>query len=74
MLRAGAHTRARNSNYKEEFRFFLEIWDEIEAKGFSKSKNCILDNSKLKSLGWEGKYSLYEGLYETIEYLRDKLC
>lgn len=48
----------------------FDLPDEIEAKGFSKSKNCILDNSKLKSLGWEGKYSLYEGLSETIEYLR----
>lgn len=50
----------------------FDLPDAIEAKGFSQSKNCILDNSKLKSLGWEGKYSLKEGLEETLEYLRGK--
>lgn len=47
----------------------FDLPDEIENKGFSKSKNCILDNSKLKSLGWEGKFSLVEGMVETIDYL-----
>jgi len=45
---------------------------EVEAKGFSRSRNCILDNKKLKDLGWSGKYSLREGLEETLEYLRRK--
>jgi len=46
--------------------------DEIEEKGFSHSMDCILDNKKLKSLGWEAKYSLSEGLKETIETLKEK--
>ena len=47
----------------------FELPDEVEAKGFSRSKDCILDNTKLKSLGWNAKSSLEEGLRETIEEL-----
>ena len=43
--------------------------NDIEKKGFSKPQNCILDNTKLKSLGWEGYYSLEKGLIETIKIL-----
>jgi len=50
----------------------FDLPDAVEVKGFSKSKNCILDNSKLRALGWEGKYTLKEGLTETLEYLRRK--
>jgi len=50
----------------------FELPDEIEEKGFSHSMDCILDNKKLKSLGWEAKYSLSEGLKETIETLKEK--
>ena len=49
--------------------------DAIESKGFSKTKSCILENSKLKELGWSGKYSLIDGLIETLEYLRaNNIC
>lgn len=50
----------------------FELPDEVEAKGFSRSINCILDNKRLRDLGWSGKYSLREGLEETLEYLRRK--
>ena len=40
--------------------------DEIEKKGFSVPQNCILDNSKLKQLGWNGYYDIQKGIYETI--------
>lgn len=46
---------------------------DLEAKGFSQPQNCILDNTKLKELGWEGKYSLHYGLKECLCILRDKL-
>lgn len=50
----------------------FDLPDEIESKGFSHSKDCILDNSKLKQLGWCANYSLYEGIKETIDYLKEQ--
>lgn len=44
--------------------------DETESKGFSRTKDCILDNQKLKNLGWKGKYKLKDGIKETLEYLQ----
>ena len=61
-----AHTIANIARTKVVF----SIPDDIEKKGFSKPQNCILDNSKLKSLGWSGRYSLEEGLNETIKVLK----
>lgn len=45
--------------------------DEVEARGFSKPQNCILNNDKLLSLGWKGKYKLKDGLKETIDILTE---
>ena len=45
--------------------------NEIEKKGFSKPQNCILLNQKLKALGWEGRYTLREGLAETLQILKE---
>ncbi len=50
----------------------FDLPDEIEKKGFSKPQNCVLDNTKLKALGWTGHYSLYQGLNETINILANK--
>ena len=44
----------------------------LEEKGFSRSKNCILDNTKLRKLGWNGKFTLRDGLTETLAYLKDE--
>lgn len=46
-----------------------EIPDEVESKGYSKVQNCILDNNKLKEMGWNGLYDLDVGLRETIHEL-----
>ena len=50
----------------------FDLPDEIEAKGFSRSQNCILDNTKLRKLGWNGKFALRDGLIETLAYLKDE--
>ena len=47
----------------------FELPSEIEQKGFSKPQNCILDNHKLRGLGWEGRYTLSEGMNETYQIL-----
>lgn len=46
--------------------------DNIEEKGFSKTKDCILDTKKLQELGWHGTYTLEAGLRETVEELKDE--
>lgn len=45
--------------------------NEIEQKGFSEPKNCILLTEKLKSLGWSGRYDLRAGMEETIKILHE---
>ena len=65
-----AHSCAEIAGTKVIF----DMPDEIEAKGFSRSKDCILDNTKLKSLGWSAQYSLHDGLMETIGYLEEEGC
>lgn len=53
-------------------RVVFEIPDIIEKSGFSKATKAVLDNSKLKSLGWSELYKLNEGLAVTIEILRER--
>lgn len=48
-----------------------DIPNEIELNGFSRPQNCILDNRKLKELGWTGHYSLHDGLVSTIRILQE---
>lgn len=47
-----------------------QLSDAIEQKGFSVPQNCILDNTKIKGLGWAAEYSLEEGICETLEAIR----
>ena len=44
---------------------------ELEMNGFSKPQNCILDNSKLKALGWHANYNIFEGVYECLSILEE---
>lgn len=48
-----------------------ELPDETERLSFSTPQNCILNNEKLRSLGWQGHYGLIEGLIETLDILKD---
>ena len=60
-----AYTCAEIANTRVSY----DMPSELEARGFSKPQNCILDNSKLKELGWEGRYSIKDGLFETYNIL-----
>ncbi len=61
-----ANTVAKIAGRKVVF----DLPSEIEQNGFSKPQNCILDNKKLRALGWEGKYSLDAGLEECYNILK----
>ena len=50
-----------------------DLPNEVEKQGFSRPQNCILDNRKLRSLGWNGEYSLQEGLKGTLDILREMM-
>lgn len=47
-----------------------DIPNFIEKVGYSTATKARLDGSKLKSLGWDMKYDIYEGMKRTIEILR----
>lgn len=47
-----------------------ELPSDMETKGFSKPQNCILDNSKLRNLGWRGKYDIVKGFTECYNILK----
>ena len=48
----------------------FDLPDEVERKGFSRPQNCVLDNSLLRSLGWTGRYTLYDGMKQTFDVLK----
>lgn len=50
----------------------MQLPDELERKGYSTPQNCILDNTKLKMLGWNGRYNIMQGFNECITILREK--
>ena len=50
----------------------MQLPDEIEKKGYSVPQNCILDNTKLRELGWNGNYDIYKGFSETLSILSIK--
>lgn len=48
----------------------FKLPSDIEKKGYSTPQNCILDNGKLRKLGWKGRYSICQGLTESIRILQ----
>lgn len=52
-------------------RVVYEIPDEAERQGYSTATRAVLNNSKLKMLGWEALYDLDKGLEMTIQILKE---
>ena len=48
----------------------FDLPSEVESRGFSIATQAILDNSKLKSLGFVPKYEMKDAIYRTIEILK----
>lgn len=50
----------------------FELPNEIEKAGFSKMQDAILDESKLRSLGWNPIYNMKDGIKDTLAILSDE--
>lgn len=48
----------------------FETPNEIEKNGFSNSNKAILDSSRIQQLGWNAKYDIKNGVYQTIKILK----
>ena len=60
-----AHTIADITSTK----VIMQLPDEVEKKGYSAPQNCILDNTKLRNLGWKGNYNIKVGFQNTLNIL-----
>ena len=49
----------------------FEIPDEVEAKGYSKQADSILDATKLEALGWCPQFTLRDGLDHTFQIKKE---
>ena len=49
----------------------FETPDALESAGYSKATKARLDSTKLQSLGWSAKYTLAQGIDETLRILRN---
>lgn len=47
-----------------------DLPSEVELKGFSLAMQAILDNRKLKSIGFESKYTMKDAVSRTVEILK----
>lgn len=47
----------------------FDLPSETELRGFSVASKAILDNQRLKSLGWEGCYDINQAISRTIDIL-----
>lgn len=45
----------------------------LEAAGFSKATRAVLDTTRLRSLGWESRYDMEQGLQHTIDIVRETM-
>ena len=50
----------------------FDLPSEAERKGFSVAMQAILDNSRLKNIGWQPRYDMKEALNRTLQILSNK--
>jgi len=50
-----------------------DLPSEVEKKGYSNSTTAILDNTKLKALGWKSRYMFSDAVERTINIMRSVL-
>ena len=50
----------------------FDLPSETERKGFSVAMQAILDNGRLRKLGWESKYDFATAIYHTLDILSNK--
>jgi nucleoside-diphosphate-sugar epimerase len=50
----------------------FELPSETEQKGFSIAQRAILDNSRLKALGWQSQYTMGDAVSRTLNILSQK--
>lgn len=60
-----AHIISKYSGTKVVF----EMPEKIEAQGYSKATIARLDEKKIKSLGWQAKYTINDGISKTLQIL-----
>ena len=51
----------------------FEIPDEMERAGYSKATKARLNSNKLKNLGWKANYNISEGIFRTIQIIKETL-
>lgn len=49
----------------------FDLPSETERKGFSVAMRAILDNSRLKGIGWQPKYNMENALSRTLDILKE---
>ena len=68
-------TLADIANYIAEIskvKVIFEVPNKIESAGYSRIKNSVLDNSKLKMIGWNPIFSIEQGINCTYDILASK--
>lgn len=49
-----------------------ELPEENERRGYSTAVTALMDSKKIKNLGWDVRYSISEGLMQTLSILKDE--
>ena len=48
----------------------FELPDDTEKSGYSTATKARLDGSKLRALGWQTKYDMHTGVFNTVNILK----